>query len=459
MDDWNPIAYFTQTSNLAGSLKRRLLEASWFGAIDRSVVSGDNSMKMTSFVTLNGLLGVPGAIAVFLWLLAIPLLWLDLQFTIVGDPLPFWLAISTDTARSLLTTIATAAITTLSMVYSIMLVVFTLAAGNIAPRLLQRFSRDRVNQITAGLLGGTFLYSLTVLRATSLDLQPEFAIATAFLLAAMSVLQVIHFVHSVSRSVTIDAEVAKISEQLEKQVNALLVETGADIDDFEDGDLETLIKARESGYVTTLDETSLLQLARHHDTSISVRVAPGDFILAGQILAVAGFGKDNEEAAAAVYSAVVLQSYRGAIDDIRFSIRILLEIALRALSPGVNDSFTAVTCADRIAAALVKPVSEGLRGDVRCDENGIARLRVTGLSLEDLLNMTLHPLRQAASGNILMLDHLVVVLNSLYAIAGTDAKALISAHGKALLETARAGNPIKSDLEFLRQRIEFETTR
>jgi len=101
-------------------------------------------------------------------------------------------------------------------------------------------------------------------------------------------------------------------------------------------------------------------------------------------------------------------------------------------------------------------VSEGLRGDVRCDEDGVARLKVPGLSLEDLLNMALHPLRQASRGNILMLEHMGVVLNSLYAIAGSDAKELIVAHGKALIETARAGDPINSDLEFLRQRLDFE---
>jgi len=413
-------------------------------------------MKVWSFLTLNGLLGVPGAIAIGLWVLAFPMIWVDTRFTIVGDPLPFWLAISAETARSLLSTIATAAITTLGMVYSIVLVVFTLAAGNIAPRLLQRFSRDRVNQITAGLLGGTFLYALTVLRASGPDFRPEFSIGMAFLLATASVLQVIHFVHSVSRSVTIDAEVAKISEQLEKQVNALLVETGAGEDALEEDELQTRLLAQQSGYVTMLKEASLLELARKHDTAIAVRVAPGDFVLAGQTLAVAGFEESDEQAAAAVHSAIVLQSYRGAVNDIRFSVRILLEIALRALSPGVNDSFTAVACADRIAAALVKPVSEGLRGDVRCDENGVARLKVPGLSLEDLLNMTLHPLRQASRGNILMLDHLCVVLNSLYAICGSDAKALIVAHGKALIETARAGDPIDYDLDFLRQRLAFE---
>ena len=413
-------------------------------------------MKVWSLLTLNGLLGVPGAIAIGLWVLAFPMIWVDTQFTIIGDPLPFWLAISEETARSLLSTIATAAITTLGMVYSIVLVVFTLAAGNIAPRLLQRFSRDRVNQITAGLLGGTFLYALTVLRASGPDLRPEFSITLAFLLAAASVMQVIHFVHSVSRSVTIDAEVAKISEQLEDQINALLVKTGEGANELDEEGLGTKLLAQRSGYVTMLDEDALIRIAQKQDTSIAVRVAPGDFVLAGQTLAVAGFDEDSEDAAAAVHSAIVLQSYRGAVNDIRFSVSILLEIALRALSPGVNDSFTAVACADRIAAALVKPVSKGLRGDVRCDENGVARLKVPGLSLEDLLNMALHPLRQASRSNILMLDHIGVVLNSLYAIAGSDAKELIVAHGKALIETARAGDPINSDLEFLRQRLDFE---
>lgn len=406
-------------------------------------------------VTLNGVLGVPGAIAIGLWLMAIPLVWIDSEFSIVGNPLPFWLAISAETARSLLTTIASATITTLGLVYSIMLVVFTLAAGNIAPRLLQRFSRDRVNQITAGLLGGTFLYSLTVLRATGPDLRPELSIAMAFLLAALSVLQVIHFVHSVSRSVTIDAEVAKISENLERQVNVLLVETGADRGTFDEDELDHAVKALESGYVTLIDEAALLKVARENETSVAVRVAPGDFVLSGQTLAVAGLTDDNDKATAAIQDAITLEPYRGAVDDIRFSIRILLEIALRALSPGVNDSFTAITCVDRIAAALVRPVSQGLRGDVRCDEEGVARLKVPGLSLEDLLNMALHPVRQAAVGNILMLDHLGVVLNSLYSVAGPDAKKMITAHGKVLLETAARGEPIPTDLEFLRKRLEF----
>ena len=412
-------------------------------------------VKFWSLLTINGLLGIPGAIALFLWFLAVPLVWIDASLMNGGHPLPFWLAISPDTARSLLATIATAAITTLSMVYSIMLVVFTLAAGNIAPRLLQRFSRDRVNQITAGLLGGTFLYALSVLRATGPDLQPEYSIALAFLLAALSVLQVIRFVHSVSRSVTIDAEVAKISEQLETQINALLVKTDAETGDFDEDGLDTAIRARLSGYVTMLDEATLMRQARKIDSRIAVRVAPGDFVLQGQTLAVASFDGDDDATSDAIAKAIVLQPYRGAVDDIRFSVRILLEIALRALSPGVNDSFTAVACADRMAAALVKPISEGLRGDVRCDDDGVARLKIPGLSLEDLLNMTLHPLRQAARGNILMLDHLVVVLNSLYAIAGSDAKDLIRQHASALLETAKAGAPVASDLEFLRDRFDF----
>ncbi|WP_420410161.1 DUF2254 domain-containing protein [Hoeflea sp.] len=414
-------------------------------------------LKLKSLVTLNGMLGVPGGICLGIWAMAAPLIWVDSQVSVIGNPVPFWLAISADTARSLLGTIASAAITTLGLAYSIMLVVFTLAAGNIAPRLLQRFSRDRVNQVTAGVLGGTFLYSLSVLRVTGPDFRPELSIALAFALAVVSVLQVIHFVHSVSRSVTIDAEVATISKQLEGQVNALVAKASGNGGEFDAERLETTVKAEESGYVTIIDETSLIKLGSKRDLLIEVRVAPGDFVLLGQPLARISSGADEDGLIGGVREAISLEPYRGAVNDIRFSVRILLEIALRALSPGVNDTFTAVACADRLAAALVKPVSEGLRDDVLCDEEGVPRLKVPGLSLEELLNMTIHPLRQAAKGNILMLDHLGGVLNSLYSIAGPDARQLIQEHGQALMDTMKSSGPIRSDMDFLEKRLEFDT--
>lgn len=115
-------------------------------------------------LSVRGLITVPGAIAIALWMMSFPLLWLDARFDdeLVGffgeiAKLPY------ETARPLLTTIAAAAITTLSLVYSIVLVVFTLAAGTIAPRLLKWFTADKVNQVTAGMFGGTFLFALTVL--------------------------------------------------------------------------------------------------------------------------------------------------------------------------------------------------------------------------------------------------------------------------------------------------------
>lgn len=205
-----------------------------------------------------------------------------------------------------------------------------------------------------------------------------------------------------------------------------------------------------------INEQPLMDLAKSNGIRIAVRVASGDFVLAGQTLACADACEDKEKLGSAIRTAIRLEAYRGEVDDIRFSLRILLEIALRALSPGINDSFTAMTCADRIAAALVRPMSEGLRGDVRCDADGVARLIVPGLSLEELFNMTLHPLRQASQGNMLMLHHLARVLDSLHAVAGKEGKKLIRAHGGALLATARAGNPIPEDMAFLQRHMTFD---
>ena len=159
--------------------------------------------------SVRGLITVPGALALTLWLSAFIALRLD-RMLARSDAVELYRILQTDyeTAVTILSTISGASITTLSLVYSLVLVVFTLAAGNIAPRLLRRFTGDRVNQVTAGLLGGTFLFSLTILHQTGPDTVPGVSIAIAFCLAVIAVLQLIFFVHTVSRSVTIDEEIA-----------------------------------------------------------------------------------------------------------------------------------------------------------------------------------------------------------------------------------------------------------
>lgn len=412
------------------------------------------------FLSFRGLITVPGSIAVAIWLLAFPLLWIDHT---LQDPLHAFLApepgLPYDTARAVLTTVASAAITTLSLVYSLVLVVFTLAAGNIAPRLLRRFTGDRVNQVTAGLLGGIFLLSLTVLYHTTSDYVPVLAVAVVVLLSAIFVLQLIFFVHSVSRSVTIDEEIAAISAQLEKRIAEVVMEEDEEAGENREPDnYSHAVYSTASGYLSKFDEEGLFDFARKEDVSIRLLHKSGEFVLEGQQLADIAQVRDDEHArkmTEQMRDHLLVTASRGEVHDIQYEVNLLVEIAIRALSPGVNDTFTAIASIDRMSASLAEAVKKGLRTRDVVDRSGKMRVRIPGLSLQELLDGVFHPVRQASSGNLLMIQHLADALARLYDVGNETARPLIEDHGRLLLATCKASGPLPEDYAFIKRRLTF----
>lgn len=406
---------------------------------------------------VKGLNTVPGLIALALWGLSLFALSVDQIFPEFALGQPFGIFYTDyDTAKSVLSTVATASITTLGLVYSIVLVVFTTAAGNIGPRLLQRFTSDPVNQFTAGLFGGTFLFALTVLHQTDPSFVPLFSIALTFFLAGLSVLQLIYFVHQASISVTIDEEVAKIADQLEQGIGRLLDDKeGLDGSSIEVPDFEKLtdsIEAESSGYITFIDIPALVELGKENDLFISLIQGYGSFIVPGIKLAVTSGKLEGEQRKKFVNrfrEALAVSNSRSPDSDVEFSINLLIEIALRALSPGVNDTFTAVACIDRISATLVRPVKSGLRDHIRSDTDKISRLYLPGMSLKDLINAAFHPLRRASAENVLMTKHILGALGRLNEIGDDDARAILRTHADLVATGAKNAGFLKEDLDFV----------
>lgn len=424
---------------------------------------GKISRLLTSLFTQNGFITVPGFIALALWVFTSLTLWLDGTETVQALALSVfhgWMPYST--ALSVLGTIAGAAITTLSLVYSLVLVVFTLAAGTIAPRLLRRFTNDRVSQMTAGLLGGTFLFALTVLSATNEDFVPQLSAAIAIGLAALSVLQLIYFVHSVSVNVMIDEEVAAISAQLKEKLRQIVDEDEAS-KRAEWPDQEAfahVIESRTSGFLSLHDPQALVKFAEEKALKIELCASPGDFVIEGEHLARIAWQEDElsgeelekleEDLCELLELTSAGEDYRGVV----FSINLLLEITLRALSPGVNDTFTAISSVNRLTECLVLPVSCGIRENIRLDDEGEPRLRVPGLTLEDLLLKSFQPIRLSAADNHLMLVSLAAGYRRLHAVArdrrGRD---LISSHAEALIATYKQTDPLPQDLDDLERHL------
>lgn len=344
---------------------------------------------------LRGFITIPGGISLLGVALALAAAWFEPEAGRYDE----------DATHTILSTLAAAAMTALSLIYSSVLIVFTLAAGNIAPRLLERFSQDRVNQIAVGALGALFLYGVTALTVVG-DGPTTVSPIVGAGLGGLSALLLLVFIDRVASRVTIDEEIAEIGRQIDAQFDAVAAASG---DAPEDPDLpegeRRGVGAPQSGYLNAIEGQALAKALRSVEAHVEFSVAPGDAVLEGDVLAniVCEDRKgEAEEVEKIVLDHLVIGARRTEEGDIRFSINLLLEIALRALSPGVNDAFTAIACVDRLAASLARAAAQGLHAGVFCDEDGAARVVVPRHDLADLIGLGFDPLRRACRDNLLV---------------------------------------------------------
>jgi uncharacterized membrane protein len=362
------------------------------------------------------------------------------------------LEISAVGARSVLGTIAGAMMTVLSLVYSLTLVVFTLAAGNIGPRLLETFTDNRINQTTIGLLGATFLHSLIVLYLLADGDVPRLAVAVAISLATMSFFWLVYFVHDTANRVMVDNEIARTQRSLRSAVARLLADEPREAPD----DRKQLpdkpgkpVTSERSGYVTSIQQAPLLKAASECSGFIRVVASPGHFLIAGQPLAYV-WGEPDEKT---VRSAVLIADARAPDGDIQFNIHLNVEIALRALSPGINDSYTAISALDQLSASLALILQRGVPSSLVCDDDGNPRVWIELLEVKDMVGTALHPLRRATRGNVMVCLRLVGAIGRMALVTRPEHVPILARHLALIAEDARAATPNSGDRRAVAQAI------
>ncbi len=394
------------------------------------------------------LLTVPASIALGIGLLPLVTVFLERQFARDAFS-PFVLQFSVESAHTLLSVVATGAMTALSLAYSLVLVVFTLAAGNIGPRLLQRFTSELVNQITAGILGGTFLYAILTLLMTQPNFVPKITILGAVLLAIISVLQLIYFVRHVSQSVSVDDEIAQITKRITKQLNDLQRTSNPDGKTPARSKFKHDICAQKAGYVGWFDEDYLTEIAKKHDLMIWVEVSSGGFVLAGQNVAQVA-GDADEDVLESIRKHITIENARSEDRSPEFSINLLVEIALRALSPGINDTYTALAVANSFSNAFAEIAEADTAPILTIDDDGDLRLILPAMSMEELLGQAFHPIRLATAGNILMAQGFARALARLYVVGGKEMRKLVKEHAGLLMQSLEASDHFDHDLQRVR---------
>ncbi|MGH6898269.1 MAG: DUF2254 domain-containing protein, partial [Geminicoccaceae bacterium] len=337
-------------------------------------------------------------------------------------------------ARALLSTIAGSMITVASLVFSMTLVTLQLASSQLGPRLISRFMRDRINQVVLGTFIATFLYALLVLQTVTEGgaepFVPHISVTAALVLTLVSLGWLVYFIHHVADSIQADTVIAGVYADLNHALDhryprLAAHEPAAPATKPVPADLlaqaPAPIPAPKGGYVQAIGTHALLSLARAHDLVIRIERRPGHFVIAQRPLMHAWpQARVSEQVVAAAAEEVVLGPKRTPTQDVEFSIDALVEIAVRALSPGINDPRTAMTCIDRLAAALAHLMRSGEGSPLIHDKDGTLRLITDRPTFEDLIDAACNQIRQAATGHVSVLIRLIEGLIELAKIAATD---------------------------------------
>ena len=347
-------------------------------------------------------------------------------------------------ARAMLSTIAGSTITVAGVVFSITLAAVTYASGQFGPRLLGNFMRDRGNQATLGIFIGTYLYCLVVLRTirsaeeTSADtggavrdaFVPHLAMFGGLALAILSTAVLIYFVHHVTSGIHINNVIAKVGQNLIADIRERSEdEAPASPPRPPEAGKSTYIASTKTGYVEAIDFGAMLTMACRNDLVVrSIRRA-GDFVSEGWPLLEVGATKPvSESVIDDCNAAVSVGRQRTGQQDLRFAIDELVEIASRALSPGVNDPFTAIACIDWLGAALTEFDRRPDPPKYMTAKDGAVRMILRPLQFEDYLTAAFGQLRSYVAADPNARSHALAALSELAAQVGQPRhRALIEA--------------------------------
>lgn len=324
-------------------------------------------------------------------LLAIGLIWVDRNgFAEWLNRVPAIVPARPDGASNMLTVIAGSMIGTAATVFSITIAAVAYASGTYGPRLLTNFMEDRGNQFSLATFIGTFVYAITVLRtvrgedeaptsaanaaATSLPgFVPQLSLLVAYILMALSVAVLVYFLNHIPSSIRINTVLNGIGRRLIEQVREGFPEADCG-QEPETPPRGEPIYARHTGYIQIIDFDDLAAFAAEHQCTVALKVRTGDFVHPGMALAeLTNCGADLERIARDLHDDFLLGATRTPKQDPDFLIDELVEIALRALSPGINDPFTAITALHWLGAAIAELGCRDLRKDAR-EEAGDRRV-------------------------------------------------------------------------------------
>ena len=363
-----------------------------------------------------------------------------------------------EAARSILSTIASGMLTVTGIVFSLTIVSLQLASSQFGPRLLRTFMTSRANQLVLGTFTATFIYCLIVDGTVRghLDFVPQLATAGGILLGIIDIAVLIFFIHHVATSIRVESVIANITEDLHDVIEKLFPsEIGEPPADPREAEHEwrepsgssRSICSRNAGYIRHIDDHMLLTAAREHDLILRIERTPGDFVVEGVQLASAFRTRPR--------LSVVLGPDRTPRQDVGLAIRQLVEVALRALSPGINDPFTALECINRLGEGLCRVVRRHRPSRCRTDVDDRIRVIAEPVGLATMTRAAFDPIARAGGGNgDVMIRLLETVVTVAFCANREDDRTFLIDYARALKRQSDTQLPLARDRAHVAERFE-----
>jgi len=328
-------------------------------------------------------------------------------------------------AQVILSSIATSIMTVVSIVFAILLMTLTLASTQFSPRILISFVRDRTTQWTLGLFLGTFSYCMAALPAARALPHPFVPVATvtgAMLLALVCVGWLIYFINHISRSISVNHIVDRIARETELVIDELMPYPRSPFplpDRSETSPTEDWapVLNRQSGYIRYVDINHLLALAHSYRICVHLERRVGQFVPAGVPLArVSKPERVPADRALHIIAAFDIGPTRTLQQDVEFGIIQIVDIALRAMSPAINDPSTAISCVDQLSRIMILWISRTPPPSHYYAPPHVLRLFVPWMSFDGLLDTAFEQIRHYAIADVAVSLRLMRAFNDIASV-------------------------------------------
>jgi len=375
--------------------------------------------------------------------------------------IPSWLTMgSIDDARAILSAMMGSVATVLALIFSVALLVVSMVATLFGPRLLYRFLQDRVTQMTVGLFMATFVYISLCFLVTHEDpasrFVPQISLITSWFLVVTSFGFLVYYSHRIASSIQNPDMIARIADDLhpavvrshERGPNEGIGAAPDDAEILRQAASGGTVPCPQSGYVQHINHDALVAAARKAGALIVFTFRPGQFVLRGEPLASVVPLSAANTLEPTLDRCVAIGRHRTITQDSEFGVAQIVEIAIRALSPAVNDTFTGMACVDWVGEALLVLAEQPAPEGTWYDTDGALRVWIPPVRLERLVKLAFDQIRQASVGTPAVLIRQLDMIRRLAPRLPDAARRALSEQAKAISEMETGLVPVdRRDLD------------